>query len=179
MRYRKPGNVYLGVMSRLDGPLTGVVLFARTSKAARRLTEQFRTHVVAARPTGRSLKELARLVAGSASIGSPEMSASGTWRSSVWGPRGPKRPGSRTGGSRRSAAFRSWRSNFGPAVNTRSGCSWPAAAGPSSGTASTAAGVRFLPELHCTRRLAVVHPVQGGVIELQAPLPKSWSAFPL
>ncbi len=38
----KPGNVYLGVVSRLDAPVTGVVLFARTSKAARRLTEQFR-----------------------------------------------------------------------------------------------------------------------------------------
>jgi 23S rRNA pseudouridine1911/1915/1917 synthase len=42
----KPGNVYLGVMSRLDAPVTGVVLLARTSKAARRLTEQFRTHSV-------------------------------------------------------------------------------------------------------------------------------------
>jgi len=45
-RYRKPGHVYLGVMSRLDAPVTGVVLLARTSKAARRLTEQFRTHAV-------------------------------------------------------------------------------------------------------------------------------------
>jgi 23S rRNA pseudouridine1911/1915/1917 synthase len=45
-RYRKPGNVYLGVVSRLDAPVTGVVVLARTSKAARRLTEQFRTQVV-------------------------------------------------------------------------------------------------------------------------------------
>jgi 23S rRNA pseudouridine1911/1915/1917 synthase len=45
-RYNKPGNVYLGVMSRLDALVTGVVLFARTSKAAARLTEQFRTHAV-------------------------------------------------------------------------------------------------------------------------------------
>jgi 23S rRNA pseudouridine1911/1915/1917 synthase len=45
-RYDKPGNVYLGVMSRLDVPVTGVVLLARTSKAARRLTEQFRTRAV-------------------------------------------------------------------------------------------------------------------------------------
>jgi 23S rRNA pseudouridine1911/1915/1917 synthase len=45
-RYRKPGNVYLGAMSRLDTPVTGVVLFARTSKAARRLTEQFRSRTV-------------------------------------------------------------------------------------------------------------------------------------
>ena len=42
-RYNKPGNVYLGVVSRLDAPVTGVVLLARTSKAARRLTEQFRS----------------------------------------------------------------------------------------------------------------------------------------
>jgi 23S rRNA pseudouridine1911/1915/1917 synthase len=45
-KYQKPGNVYLGAMSRLDAPVTGVVLFARTSKAAARLTEQFRTHAV-------------------------------------------------------------------------------------------------------------------------------------
>ena len=36
-RYNKPGNVYLGAMSRLDAPVSGVVLFARTSKAASRL----------------------------------------------------------------------------------------------------------------------------------------------
>ena len=45
-KYHKPGNVYLGVMSRLDAPVTGVVLLARTSKAARRMTEQFRSHQV-------------------------------------------------------------------------------------------------------------------------------------
>jgi len=45
-KYRKPGNVYLGVVSRLDSPVSGVVLFARTSKAAARLTEQFRTRRV-------------------------------------------------------------------------------------------------------------------------------------
>ena len=45
-RYNKPGNVYLGIVSRLDAPVTGVVLIARTSKAARRLTEQFRNRKV-------------------------------------------------------------------------------------------------------------------------------------
>lgn len=45
-KYQKPGNVYLGAMSRLDAPVTGVVLFARTSKAAARLTEQFREREV-------------------------------------------------------------------------------------------------------------------------------------
>ena len=41
-KYDKPGDVYLGVVSRLDAPVTGVVPFARTSKAAARLSEQFR-----------------------------------------------------------------------------------------------------------------------------------------
>jgi 23S rRNA pseudouridine1911/1915/1917 synthase len=45
-KYNKPGEVYLGVVSRLDVPVSGAVLFARTSKAAARLNEQFRTHSV-------------------------------------------------------------------------------------------------------------------------------------
>ncbi|MEO8494812.1 MAG: RNA pseudouridine synthase [Planctomycetota bacterium] len=45
-KYDKPGNVYLGVVSRLDAPVTGVLLIARTSKAAGRLTEQFRNGTV-------------------------------------------------------------------------------------------------------------------------------------
>jgi 23S rRNA pseudouridine1911/1915/1917 synthase len=45
-KYHKPGNVYLGVPHRLDRPVSGVVLFARNSKAARRLAEQFQEHQV-------------------------------------------------------------------------------------------------------------------------------------
>jgi 23S rRNA pseudouridine1911/1915/1917 synthase len=41
-KYGKPGNVYLGVVSRLDASATGVLVLARTSKAAARLAEQFR-----------------------------------------------------------------------------------------------------------------------------------------
>jgi 23S rRNA pseudouridine1911/1915/1917 synthase len=41
-RYAKPGNVYLGIVSRLDTPVSGVLVLARTSKAAARLAEQFR-----------------------------------------------------------------------------------------------------------------------------------------
>jgi len=40
--FHKPGNVYLGVVQRLDRPVSGVVVFARTSKAAARLAAQFR-----------------------------------------------------------------------------------------------------------------------------------------
>ena len=42
--YRKPGNVYLGLVHRLDRPVGGLMVFARTSKAASRLSEQLRRH---------------------------------------------------------------------------------------------------------------------------------------
>ena len=43
-KYQKPGEVYLGLVHRLDRPVGGLVAFARTSKAASRLSEQLRTH---------------------------------------------------------------------------------------------------------------------------------------
>jgi 23S rRNA pseudouridine1911/1915/1917 synthase len=45
-KYAKPGAVFLGVVHRLDRPASGVVLFARTSKAAARLSEQLRERTV-------------------------------------------------------------------------------------------------------------------------------------
>lgn len=44
-KYQKPGNVFLGLIHRLDRPVSGVIIFARTSKAAARLSEQFRSHI--------------------------------------------------------------------------------------------------------------------------------------
>lgn len=41
-KYMKPGNVYLGLVHRLDRPVGGVMIFAKTSKAAARLSEQVR-----------------------------------------------------------------------------------------------------------------------------------------
>ena len=43
-KYNKPGAVYLGLVHRLDRPVGGVMVFARTSKAAARLSEAFRVH---------------------------------------------------------------------------------------------------------------------------------------
>ena len=43
-KYHKPGEVFLGVTHRLDRPTSGVVLFARTSKALTRLNEMFKSH---------------------------------------------------------------------------------------------------------------------------------------
>jgi 23S rRNA pseudouridine1911/1915/1917 synthase len=45
-RYHKLGKIYLGVPHRLDRPVSGVVLFARSTKAARRLSEQFQNRSV-------------------------------------------------------------------------------------------------------------------------------------
>ena len=45
-KYQKPGDVFVGVVHRLDRPVSGVVLLARTSKAAARLSEQFRSGTV-------------------------------------------------------------------------------------------------------------------------------------
>lgn len=45
-KYGKKGNVFLGVVHRLDKPVSGVLLFARTSKGAARLSEQFREGTV-------------------------------------------------------------------------------------------------------------------------------------
>ncbi len=44
IKYKKPGNVYLGLVHRLDRPVGGLMVFARTSKAAARLSAQLREH---------------------------------------------------------------------------------------------------------------------------------------
>ncbi len=45
-KYKKPGNVFLGLVHRLDRPVSGIMVFAKTSKGASRLSEQFRNHEV-------------------------------------------------------------------------------------------------------------------------------------
>jgi 23S rRNA pseudouridine1911/1915/1917 synthase len=45
-KHNKPGNVFLGLLHRLDRPVSGIILFAKTSKGASRLSEQFRNHTV-------------------------------------------------------------------------------------------------------------------------------------
>ncbi len=45
-KYQKPGEVYLGLVHRLDRPVGGLVALARTSKAASRLSDQLRTHAM-------------------------------------------------------------------------------------------------------------------------------------
>ena len=46
VKYNKPGNVYLGLVHRLDRPVGGIMVFARTSKAASRLCKDFNEHKI-------------------------------------------------------------------------------------------------------------------------------------
>lgn len=45
-KYQKPGNVFLGTIHRLDRPTSGIILYARTSKALKRMNEQFRNQLI-------------------------------------------------------------------------------------------------------------------------------------
>ena len=73
-KYQKPGNVYLGVVSRLDAMTTGVIVLARTSKAAARLNQQF-----AKKDQQSADKIYLALVAGALSEGS-----TGQWKDQVY-----------------------------------------------------------------------------------------------
>ena len=46
VKYHKPGNVYLGLVHRLDRPVGGIMVFARSSKAASRLSKAFNEHSI-------------------------------------------------------------------------------------------------------------------------------------
>ncbi len=61
IKYQKPGNVYLGIVSRLDKLTTGVIVLARTSKAAARLNRDFKNRKV--RKTYQTLVERVELPA--------------------------------------------------------------------------------------------------------------------
>lgn len=65
-KYKKPGNVFVGLIHRLDRPVSGIVLLAKTSKGAARLSEQIRNHelvkIYTALVVGKPEYESAKLV---------------------------------------------------------------------------------------------------------------------
>lgn len=175
-RYAKPGNVYLGVMSRLDAPVTGALLLARTSKAAARLTEQFRAHAVE--------KLYWALVEGR--VEPPE----GTWTDwlvhddrhrHVRVARGDA-PGAREAvlhyRVRRVWSARSWleiRLQTGRKHQIR--VQTARRGHPVLGDRKYGSRTAFGPgiALHA-RRLVVVHPTLGRPVEVESPLPDAWRA---
>jgi 23S rRNA pseudouridine1911/1915/1917 synthase len=177
VRYHKPGNVFLGVMSRLDAPVTGVVLFARTSKAARRLTDQFRNHAVrkfysalvegAVRPAeGEWLDWIVRDEDGRPMI-SPSTNPKGVKQARLlyrcqqtWEEISLVDVEPQTG--RKHQIRIQFASRGCPILGDRKYGS----------RRSFPAGIA----LHA-RRLVVAHPTQGEPLELDAPLPKVWHGF--
>lgn len=176
-RYRKPGNVYLGVVSRLDAPVTGVVLLARTSKAARRLTEQFRARTVD--------KVYWGLAEG---LVEP---VSGEWENWLAADErhrrmhvvGPTHPGAKVArlAYRRLDAFQR---NSLLEVELQTGrkhqirVQLADRGHPIVGDRKYGSRRRFPSgiALHA-RRLVIDHPVRGGPVSLEGPLPEAWHAF--
>ena len=149
-RYSKPGNVYLGVMSRLDAAVSGVVVLARTSKAAARLTEQFRTREVA--------KTYLAMVAGRIEPPAGEcvdwlLKDDARARMVIASPsaRGPKKPGSAIACCGDLARLRHWKWNFRPVASIKYGCSWPGAAARSSAIGSMGVRPAFRRASRCMR----------------------------
>jgi 23S rRNA pseudouridine1911/1915/1917 synthase len=173
-KHHKPGNVYLGVMSRLDAPVTGVVLLARTSKAAARLTEQFRTHAVE--------KTYWALVEGALR---PASGALTNWLAEDERHRRMQVVDeARAGAKRARLAYRQLSSAGGKSlleVVLETGRKhqirlqlahhgYPILGDRKYGSrTSFPAGIA----LH-SRRLVVAHPVRGDALVFEAPLPKSW-----
>jgi 23S rRNA pseudouridine1911/1915/1917 synthase len=178
-RCRKPGNVYLGVMSRLDAPVTGIVLLARTSKAAGRLTEQFRSHRV--RKTYWTVVEgTVQPAAGQCLdwLGHDERHR----RMHVVGPMFP-------GAKQARLTYRRLKSFSGLSlleVELQTGRKhqirlqlssrgWPVLGDRKYGSRRPfPAGIA----LHA-RQLVITHPIKGEPLEFQAPLPSSWQRLGL
>lgn len=173
-KYQKPGNVYLGVMSRLDAPVTGVVLLARTSKAAARMTEQFRTHVVQ--------KTYWTLVEG---IPSPPSSTYTNWL--IQDERHRRMhvvEADHLGAKEARLAYRTLSSDGRTAlleVELETGrkhqirLQMAHHGHPVVGDRKYGSELKFPSgiALHA-RRLVVAHPVRGEALVFEAPLPKSW-----
>jgi 23S rRNA pseudouridine1911/1915/1917 synthase len=184
-KYHKAGNVYLGIPHRLDRPVSGVVLFARSTKAARRLAEQFRERQV-------------RKVYWAAVEGVVE-SAEGTWEDWVVKVKeeartergGPEIPGARW------AVVRYRRLKAGPdwsllELEPETGRmhqlrvqaawrGWPVIGDVLYGSTRPFGLPAELPRdrviaLHA-RSLTFLHPIRYEPIAVTAPLPEAWQAF--
>jgi len=176
-KYAKPGEVYLGIVSRLDAPVTGVVLVARTSKAAARLTEMFRERDVE--------KTYWALVEGRVEP------ATGTLVHYLRKDERHRKvlvtTASGAGAQRAELNYRTLKSVKGNTlleIELLTGrkhqirvqladAGWPVVGDRKYGSRRTfPSGIA----LH-SRRLAFEHPVKKSPLEIEAPLPKAWETF--
>ncbi len=177
-KYAKPGNVYLGLVHRLDRPVSGVVLLARTSKAAGRLSAQFRERSV--RKVYRAVVEGAppanagRLEAWLAAAGD----AAGRTRAALEPFEGARQAGleyhvqdRRPGGCLLEIEPRTGRRHQIRAQLALAGC--PVRGDRKYGAAAALPDRSIL--LHAAR-LEVAHPVGGAPVILEAEWPSRWPA---
>ena len=176
-KYDKPGNVYLRIVSRLDAPTTGVLLLARTSKAAGRLTEQFRARkagktywAVLETPPDPSEGRLDDFVRKDERHRKMHVTACETPGAQAAALRyrtlATVRGGTLVEVELETGRKHQIRLQFGSR-------SWPIFGDRKYGAAQPfAAGIA----LH-SRRLVVEHPVKKEPLELTAPLPASWKPF--
>lgn len=185
-KYAKPGNVYLGVPHRLDRPVSGIVVFARNSKAAARLAEQFRersvhkiylavTEGVPGQPTGRLTDWLLKdaeaahvTVVEPGTDGAREavldyrVLASGNGQALVE----IELHTGRMHQIRVQLASRGWNIvgdlQYGATLEPEQAATYDRLSSPIA--------------LHA-RRLSLFHPVRYDRLELQAPFPKNWTRF--
>ncbi len=174
-RCGKPGNVYVGLVHRLDRPVSGVLLLARTSKAARRLSEQFRE--------GRVRKTYLAVVEGEPDVAGGEAVA---WLADRADPQGRTRAATAPFPGAREARL-AWRVvaraagsallEVEPVTGRRHQIRAQLAllGHPILGDTKYGAGPRAgrCIALHA-RRLEIAHPVGGAPLAIEAPLPDGW-----
>jgi 23S rRNA pseudouridine1911/1915/1917 synthase len=178
----RPEAVYLGTVHRLDRPVSGVIVWAKTAKAARRLARQFETR--------HARKHYWALVAGDAAA---HLAATGTWDDAL---RAPDASGVAHAVARDTPGSRRARTRYavGPARALPDGTTWlrlwpesgrthqlraqAAARGLAVVGDATYGSARPFPEgiaLHA-RALRVDHPTRNVPIIWTAPLPAAWRA---
>jgi 23S rRNA pseudouridine1911/1915/1917 synthase len=178
-RYVKPGNVYLGLLHRLDRPTSGVVLAAKTSKAASRLSAQFRAGAIS--------KAYSAIVEGSA------REQAGEWvdileKDMRHNRSGVAREESCSGKEARVAfrVLRRWRGYTELELRPATGRSHqlrvqlasrglPIVGDRKYGARSRLSALdgHFRIALHA-RQLTFTHPTRGEVISVDAPVPADW-----
>ena len=185
-RYHKPGNVYLGIPHRLDRPVSGVVVFARNTKAAQRLAEQFQQRQVR--------KVYWAVVEPNAEGGLP--TESGVWEDWLLKIQdeartrrvAPETPGVKRRccvfvGCRRRRTAPCWKSSRRRGGCTRSASRRRRAAGRCAAISCTDARLPFGPPaelprdrviaLHA-RSLTFLHPIRYEPLTVTAPAPEAW-----
>ena len=185
-RYHKPGNVYLGIPHRLDRPVSGVVLFARNTKAARRLAEQFQN---------RQVRKIYWAIV-EPSLGGELPPAEGVWedwllkvkeqaRSECATAETPERGGPCCAicDCDTTATERCWKSSRRLGECIRFAYRQPAVVGRCAATCCTdrACPLVLRPNFRatasspCTRSLTFLHPIRYEPLTVTAPLPETWA----